>query len=71
MSEWLLLVDAEDIKVGNYINVESEDGSTSKMKLIRYSDKYVQLKSKTGEIIKFSAESLESKEEDLLIVGKA
>jgi len=69
--EWLLLIDAEDIKVGNAIVVEGEDGSTSKMKLIKYSDKYVYLKSKTGEIIKFSAESLESKEEDLLIVGKA
>lgn len=70
MSEWLLLVDAEDIKVGNSIVVESEDGSTSKMKLIKYSEKYVYLKAKTGEIIKFNSDSLESKEEDLLIIGK-
>jgi hypothetical protein len=69
--EWQLLLDAEAIRIGDQIIVELDSGDTVMMKLITYTDKKVYLRAKTGDLIKFNAETLESKDEDALIVGKA
>jgi hypothetical protein len=69
--EWQLLLDAEAIKLGDRIVVELDDGETTTMKLVKYTDKNVYLRTKEGELIRFNAETLESKAADALIVGKA
>lgn len=70
MNEWELLVASEDIKKGDIIIVESESGYTETMKLVRWSEKTVTLKNDLKELVRFRADTLESKEDSLIIVGK-
>ena len=68
---WNLLVESENIKVGDLILVELESGETIKMKFIKSSDKFVYLKNYHNEIVRFFADSLESRFGSGLIVGRA
>jgi hypothetical protein len=67
--EWELLVEAEDIKIGNLIVVESEDGSTESMKLMKQG-KVIVLRDEFGELKRFDPESLEELGGTTVIVGK-
>lgn len=71
MNEWQLLLDSDGIKLGDMILVEKENGNTCRCKLLKFTEKYVYLRTHDGEVIRFSAETLESKATDMLIVGKA
>ena len=75
MNEWQLLVNSEEIKIGDFLTVEFEDGKTQRMKLIKFDDDSVYLKNKKKEIVEFSPDTLESLEDidDLYgtITGKA
>lgn len=67
---WQLLIDAEGIVIGDKIEVECEDGSTEVMKLVKYTEKFVYLKDRSKETYRFRTDTLESKGNDLIIVGK-
>lgn len=72
MSEWEILVDSEDISVGDLIVCERENGKTMKMKFTKIKDsKYVMLKDGLGELWHFDINSLEEIEgQDRIIIGK-
>jgi len=71
MNEWELLVSAEDIKKGDIIIIETENGHTQAMKLVKWTDKYVILRNHIKELIKFRSDNLESEDDDgLTIIGK-
>ena len=67
---WDLLIDSEDIHIGDMIEVEMEDGSSEEMKLVKYTEKYVYLRDLDKVLFKFRADSLESRGGTMLIVGK-
>jgi hypothetical protein len=71
MSEWLLLVESEAIRIGDTIEVETEDGETVLMRLVKYTAKTVTLKNEYKELIRFHADSLEAKYGSEVIIGKA
>jgi len=70
MDEWQLLLESEDISIGDKLEVELEDGSTEEMKLVRYSQKYVTLRDSDKNLWRFLADSLESRCGTMLILGK-
>lgn len=71
MSEWELLIQAEAIRIGDLIRVELENGETVVWKLIKFNDKSVYLRNNKKELVRFMADSLESKYDYAVIVGKA
>jgi hypothetical protein len=70
MSEWKLLVESEDIKIGDNISVERENGTIMVMKLTKYTEKFVTLKTPNKDLVKFYADSLESRYGSATIIGK-
>lgn len=61
---WQLLLDSEGIEIGNKIKVELESGQMSTMTLVSYNDKKVTLRTSRGTTVKYSAETLESLDDD-------
>lgn len=72
MSEWAMLLNAEDIVLNDLIIVEREDGRTTKLRYINTKDdKYVMLKDGLGDTWCFCADSLEEIDgKDRVIIGK-
>lgn len=70
MNEWELLVLAEDIKKGDWIIVDLECGTYELMKLVKWTEKYVTLKDQFKELVRFRADTLESKYDGSIIRGK-
>jgi hypothetical protein len=71
MSEWELLIQAEAIKIGDRIIVELENGETVVWRLVKFNDKSVYLRNNKRELVRFIADTLESKFDYLVIIGKA
>ena len=71
MNEWTLLCESEDIKNGDLILVELENGDVMTMKLVKYTEKYVTLRNSNKELVKFRADTLESRHGCGQIVGKS
>jgi len=74
-NDWQRMVDSEEIKLGEKVVIEFENGKTEKMKLIKYDEDVIYLRNNKKEIVEFSPDTLESFEDinDLYgtIIGKA
>lgn len=71
-SEWELLANSEDIERGDYVLVETEDGRTQRLQFLKQKgNDYIILKDISGQIFKFSTDSLEESEGERVIIGKA
>ena len=71
MNEWNLLLEAEEIKAGDKILVELEDGEVIVMKLVKWTERFVTLRNSGKDLIKFRADTLESKHGCGMIIGKS
>lgn len=71
MNEWALLVESEDIKNGDLILVELENGDVIVMKLVKSTEKFVTLRNSNKELVKFRADTLESRHGSAVIIGKS